>query len=60
MFVKADESFKLDWVWIHPFARNRGTLKENWKELQGRFGQFEVSEPLSAQMSAFLGKHHAA
>lgn len=59
IFVQFDSCFRLDWVWIHPFSRNRGILKQNWKGFQERFGQFEVAEPLSVQMSAFLGKHHA-
>ena len=57
VFVKTNENFKLDWIWIHPFERNKGTLKSRWTEFQKKFGHFGVTEPLSAQMSAFLAKH---
>ncbi|WP_166109307.1 hypothetical protein [Pseudoalteromonas sp. Z9A5] len=49
--------YTLDWIWIHPFARNRKKLKEYWPILKEEFGEFTLSPPISAQMSAFLEKH---
>ena len=47
----------LDWIWFHPFARNRKKLKGYWLTFKGDFGNFTLSPPISAQMSAFLTKH---
>lgn len=59
IFVENLGSHELDWVWIHPFSRNRKILRDRWREFKERFGQFSVTEPLSVQMAAFLKKHHA-
>ncbi|MGJ0483801.1 MAG: hypothetical protein ACR65R_04605 [Methylomicrobium sp.] len=58
VFAHSCRGPELDWVWIHPFSRNRKLLRNRWKEFKARFGQFSVAEPLSAHMSAFLKKHH--
>jgi hypothetical protein len=55
-FRKRTEIFVLDWVWLHPFARNRKILKNNWANFKSRFDEFEVSTPLSAHMESFLKK----
>ncbi|MFQ3226745.1 MAG: hypothetical protein ACI8RW_000123 [Porticoccaceae bacterium] len=52
-----DEDFNLDWVWFHPFARNRKKLKKYWPGFKEKFGDFKLTPPVSAQMSAFLDKH---
>ena len=54
---KSNEYF-LDWVWFHPFARNRKNLKNNWNEFKDKFGKFAVTEPLSSHMEDFIKKHH--
>ena len=59
VFVKQGDSYELDWVWLHPFFRNRKILRGHWKQFKQRFGQFSVDSPLSAHMSNFVGKHHA-
>lgn len=51
-------SHELDWVWIHPFARNRRKLLNHWSEFRSKFGDFSVAEPLSAHMASFIKKHH--
>lgn len=58
VLVEHGASYELDWVWLHPFSRNRGLLRNSWKTFARRFGQFSVATPLSVQMSAFLEKHH--
>lgn len=57
IFENSRGKFELDWVWIHPFFRNRGALRDQWGNFKSKFGQFTVAEPLSAQMSEFLKKH---
>jgi hypothetical protein len=59
VFVDRSGRFELDWVWLHPFFRNRNRLRNNWKLFQKRFGHFSVAPPLSAHMSLFIKKHHA-
>lgn len=58
VFVAHSITYELDWIWLHPFARNRKLLKNNWRALTHRFGQFSVAKPVSLQMSAFIQKHH--
>jgi hypothetical protein len=49
-----DDGYFLDWIWFHPFSRNRKKLRQHWPNFKERFGQFSVTEPLSAQMVGFL------
>lgn len=56
-FWKKPNGYVLDWVWFHPFARNRGNLRKHWPELTNKFGKFEVTPPISAQMGRFLEKN---
>lgn len=53
-----DNTFFLDWVWLHPFARNRGVLKKVWGNFKCRFDDFTLTEPLSSHMKSFIEKHH--
>lgn len=53
---KNDEIWVLDWVWIHPFFRNRGKLSERWDEFKQRFGEFQVEPPISPAMRQLLQK----
>ena len=48
------EFYFLDWIWLHPFARNRGRLSREWKAMESKFGKFGFTEPLSPHMAAFL------
>ena len=48
----------LQWIWIHPFSRNRGVLKENWPALKKYHGNFAVEPPLSPAMEHFLFKYN--
>ena len=59
VFVQHRDSYELDWVWHHPFSRNRRVLKDNWKVFKKRFGLFSVGPPLSVHMAAFVRAHHA-
>jgi len=50
-------NYCLDWVWLHPFARNRHKLSELWPRFKEKYGSFTVTHPLSAHMESFLKKH---
>ena len=52
------QGYFLDWVWFHPFARNRGYLRQTWPKFTQNFGAFRVTSPLSVHMEKFLEKHH--
>jgi hypothetical protein len=56
----AANKYVLDWIWIHPFARNRGKLKSLWPKFKEKFGDFSLQEPLSAHMEMFMQKHGQA
>ncbi|WP_414923415.1 hypothetical protein [Pseudomonas sp. IT-P294] len=56
-FWKKTNGYILDWVWLHPFFRNRGNLKKHWPELRNKFGDFDVSPPVSSQMGKFLERN---
>jgi hypothetical protein len=56
-FLKNPNGYVLDWVWFHPFARNRGNLRKHWPELKIKFGKFAVTTPISAQMQRCLEKN---
>jgi len=53
-FTKDDDTWALEWIWFHPFFRNRGKLKKNWTELEKDFGNFVIKTPVSNDMKAFL------
>jgi len=51
------EVWVLDWVWLHPYQRNKQVLSENWEFFVKKFGNdFHVERPLSKSMEAFLTK----
>jgi len=49
--------WSLDWIWLHPYERNRGHLKKTWPFFIETFGNFRVETPLSHAMYAFLEKY---
>ncbi len=54
-FRDAEPGWAMQWVWVHPFARNRGCLSLHWKSLEQLFGKsFHVEPPLSPAMEKFL------
>jgi hypothetical protein len=42
------------WIWLHPFVRRKGLLRQAWPFFRSRFGDFAIQAPLSDPMSAFL------
>ncbi len=53
-FTESDDYWKLEWIWFHPFFRNRGNLKANWNYLEKEFGNFLIGTPISNDMKMFL------
>lgn len=49
--------WSLDWIWLHPFARNKGISSQHWAHFEQMFGNgFLVQPPHSPAMKAFLEK----
>jgi hypothetical protein len=48
--------WNLNWIWIHPFFRHRGMIKDHWKYFEEKFGNFYVAKPASPEMKNFLNK----
>ncbi len=53
-FKEDNDYWALEWIWFHPFFRNRGNLKKNWIQLEKSFGNFIIKKPISNDMKAFL------
>jgi len=53
-FKKDKDYWVLEWIWFHPFFRNRGYLKKNWSILEEKFSDFFIKKPISNDMKAFL------
>jgi hypothetical protein len=52
--------YVLDWIWLHPFARNRRKLRRFWPRFKDQFGEFQLTGPLSPHMKSFLEKRARA
>ncbi|ABC34587.1 hypothetical protein [Burkholderia thailandensis] len=51
-------SWSLDWVWMHPYFRHCGHLKEAWPMFEREYGEgFHVEEPVSLAMRSFMEKY---
>ena len=46
----------LDWIWLAPAYRRSGLLSAQWEAFRQRFGDFDLTPPLSEAMQAFLSK----
>lgn len=53
-FTKGEDYWALEWIWFHPFFRNKGNLKKHWDGLEKKFGNFLIKEPISNDMKVFL------
>ncbi|MFP3637579.1 hypothetical protein [Paraburkholderia sp. SIMBA_054] len=56
-FVKREERWELNWIWVIPAARRKGVLRARWPALVDRFGDFDIEAPLSDAMAAFVRSH---
>lgn len=55
--------YGLQWIWLHPYLRNRGLLTKHWSSMKEKFGHdFYVEPPYSLPLEKFLNKkenkHH--
>lgn len=54
------KKWSLEWVWFHPYYRNKGLLTAAWKSFQKKYGKdFLIEPPTSKAMDAFLIKMKA-
>ncbi len=51
-----ESRWALQWVWFHPYERQRGHLSKQWPEFERRYGRFPIEEPVSYAMGQFLKK----
>jgi|GEM_PF-979627 len=57
-YENVSERWCLQWIWIHPYLRNKGLLKEAWPVFQEKYGNdFLPETPYSKAMVAFLRNH---
>jgi hypothetical protein len=47
-FTQTDDTWSMDWVWLHPYERRYGRLDGAWDELELRYGQFHIDGPVRA------------
>ena len=47
----------MEWVWFHPYYRNKGLLSGAWKSFEKKYGNnFQLEPPLSKAMESFVNK----
>lgn len=54
--IGQSNKWSLQWVWFHPFFRNRGLLTSAWSYFKSKFFDFDVEPPISKAMEGFLKK----
>jgi hypothetical protein len=47
-------TWAMDRVWLHPYFRSRGHLRQAWQAFRSNYGDFQLSEPLSPSMMKFV------
>lgn len=58
-YTDTDSRWALQWIWLHPYLRHQGLLKQIWPFLVEKFGSsIFVEPPLSKTMKSFVAKHH--
>lgn len=50
--------WELDWIWLHPYKRNKGYLERYWSVFIDKFDIFFPSRPISKSMEKFLIKQN--
>jgi hypothetical protein len=49
--------WELDWIWLHPYERDKGILSHCLPFFNKKFGYWYPSEPHSKAMTAFVNKY---
>jgi hypothetical protein len=44
----------LEWIWFHPYYRDKGILSAFWPAFRKLYGDFAIDRPLSSTMKGFL------
>jgi hypothetical protein len=52
----APAGWSLDWVWFHPYFRQKQHLSKAWQQFKQEYGEFHLAQPISPSMKAFLKK----
>jgi GNAT superfamily N-acetyltransferase len=50
----AEKRYGLQWIWVAPQYRRQGFLRQRWKRLRERHGDFWIEPPVSEDMRSFL------
>jgi hypothetical protein len=53
-FWKEKGVWTLAWMWLHPFDRHQGVLKDAWPYFEKEHGPFQIHSPVSIPMQYFL------
>lgn len=53
-FFNENNSWSLHWVWLHPYFRGKGFLRDAWPLFREKYNDFSIQEPISPQMQKFL------
>lgn len=53
-FEQRHDKSSLEFIWIHPFFRNTGLVKDSYKNWLDRFGEFHISHPISHAMLGII------
>ncbi len=55
--VNEKEQWVMQFVWFHPYYRNKGLLAASWKGFEEKYGKdFPLEPPISKAMQAFMNK----
>lgn len=55
--VGESNQWEMQWVWFHPYYRNKGLLTSAWVGFQDKYGKdFGKEPPISKAMQAFINK----
>lgn len=55
-FRRRRDHWGMQWIWLAPQARRKGILTKWWPRFVKMFGNFDVEQPLSEAMTAFVKK----
>lgn len=56
-FRKKADYWELSWIWIHPYKRSRGYVRNAWPFFRSMFGLFIPSQPWSASLIRLMTKN---
>lgn len=51
------QRWHMHWIWLHPYARDKGLLKEALPGFDARYGDWAIEGPYSRTMRVFIAKN---